>query len=374
MREATIAISQPSTAPRPLRVVHVVLSLQIGGLEAIVVNLVSRASRDMQVHLLCLESLGPLAHKLAGVEATIECIGSPTATVAQSVRALRRRLAQIEPDVVHTHNEKAHIHGALATFGWTTPALVHTRHGRGQVGSVLSRAANRLAVHRSRFIACVSADATAVARAEGARPDQLKVILNAIDVPSYDASGFAKRASTPKAVTVARLAPVKDIGTMLHAARLVKNMAPDFRLDIVGDGESRPELEQLSRDLGLSDTVTFHGASNDPRRYLSSATLFVQSSISEGISLTLLEAMAAGLPVVATDVGGNREVVDAGRTGLLVEPRNPQQLADAVLRVLGSPDHAVAMSGAARVRAERVFDLGRMVAEYEALYREAVDA
>ena len=343
-----------------------------GGLEGIVVNLVSHASRDVDVHLICLESLGPLALKLAGVRATVECIGTPNVTVTQSVRALRRRLAEIEPDVVHTHNEKAHIHGALATLGWTTPALVHTRHGRGQVGSVISKAANRLAVHRSRFIACVSADATAVARAEGARPEQLKVILNAIDVLSYDASDFEKRATTPRAVTVARLAPVKDIGTMLHAARSIKNTVHDFRLDIVGDGESRPQLERLSHDLGLTDTVTFHGASNDPRPYLSQATVFLQSSVSEGISLTLLEAMAAGLPVVATDVGGNREVVEVGRTGLLVEPRNPEQLAEATLRVLGNPDYAVSMSRAARTRAEHVFSLDRMVADYEALYREAV--
>jgi glycosyltransferase involved in cell wall biosynthesis len=350
----------------------VILSLQIGGLEGVVVNLVSRASRDVDVHVLCLESLGPLAQKLAGMRATVECIGTPNMSVTQSVRALRRRLAEIEPDVVHTHNEKAHIHGALATLGWSRPALVHTRHGRGQVGSIISKAANRLAIHRTRFIACVSADATAVARAEGARPEQLKVVLNAIDVSAYDVSNFESRAATPRAVTVARLAPVKDIGTMVRAARSIKNAVPDFRLDIVGDGESRPELELLSRELELTDSVTFHGASIDPRPYLSHATVFLQSSISEGISLTLLEAMAAGLPIVATDVGGNREVVEVGRTGLLVEPRSPEALAEATLRVLGNPATAVSMSRAARTRAEQVFSLDRMVADYEALYREAL--
>jgi glycosyltransferase involved in cell wall biosynthesis len=362
--------SSSRSVDQPPLVIHVVISFAIGGLEVLVADLARRARR-VRTHVICLESMGPLVQKLTGSAATVECIGTPRTPVLESVRTLRRRLTALAPDVLHTHNEKAHIHGALATLGWRRPPIVHTRHGRGQVETSLSWVANRLAVRRSRFLVCVSADAVDVARSEGAHPDQLRVILNAIDVRRYDGSDCPAHSERWDAVTVARLAPVKDLGTMLRAARIIKDAIPGFRLQVVGDGESRQELEQLSQTLGLADTVTFHGASSDPRPYLASARVFLQSSISEGISLTLLEAMASGLPIVATDVGGNREVVDHGRTGYLVPAQDPQALADAAIRVLANPAEAAAMSAAARLRAEERFDLDRMVDEYEALYLEA---
>lgn len=350
--------------------VHVIISFAIGGLEVLVAHLAGRA-RKVRAHVICLESLGPLASKLEGTGAAVECIGTPTTPVMTSVGVLRRRLAELAPDVLHTHNEKAHIHGTLATLGRRTP-IVHTRHGRGQVETRLSWIANRLAVRRTRFLVCVSADAVAVARSEGATARQLRVLLNAIDVQSFAADGYQDRSGQWKAVTVARLAPVKDLGTMLRAARIVRDANPAFRLHIVGDGASRTELEQQAASLNLQDTVVFHGASNDPRPYLADGNVFLQSSISEGISLTLLEAMAAGLPIVATDVGGNREVVEEGRTGYLVPAQDPGRLADATIRVLQDPQGATAMGRAARERAETLFDLDRMVDEYEDLYLEAI--
>lgn len=362
---------RPSAHTKPLFVVHVVISLQIGGLENVVVHLV-KGARRVRTHVICLETAGALAEKLEGTAVTVECIGTANISVLESARVLRRRLAELRPDILHTHNEKPHIHGALATLGWRRPPLVHTRHGRGQVETTLSRMAHRLAVHRSRFIVCVSADAVAVARSEGASEQQLRVLLNGIDVSAYDASNYARHAGNWRAVTVARLAPVKDIATMVRAARLLADMNSAFRLDIVGDGESKRDLEALARELNLQEVVTFHGATTNPRPYMADAAIFLQSSISEGISLTLLEAMAAGLPIVATEVGGNREVVERGKTGELVPAQNPAALAAAAKEILASPDRALAMSRAARSRAERLFDTRSMVESYEALYEEAL--
>jgi glycosyltransferase involved in cell wall biosynthesis len=352
-------------------VVHLVLSLDIGGLEAVVVNLAARASDGIEVTVVCLEARGALAERLVDRRINVECIGTPSTPVMASVRRLRRRLCELTPDVLHCHNQKALIHGSLATLGWRTPALIYTRHGRTRVSTLLTQAANRLGVHRSRFVVGVSDDASEIARREGARTSRLRVIRNGIDVQAYDAPGYHVRAGNAHAVTVARLAPVKDIGTLLRAARIVRRARGDFRLSIIGDGPSRPELEALSRELGLSETVTFHGASTDPRPFLADANIFVQSSTSEGLSLTLVEAMAAGLPVVATDVGGNAEVVKSQITGLLAPPRDPGALAEAILQILASPSAATAMSRSARARAEREFDVSRMVAEYEELYRQA---
>ena len=126
-------------------------------------------------------------------------------------------------------------------------------------------------------------------------------------------------------MTVGRLDPIKDQATLLRAVRVVCDRKPGFRLDIVGDGPSRPELESLRAELGLGEAVAFRGYQEDVRPFLSAADFFVLSSISEGISIALLEAMAAGLPAVATDVGGNREVILQGETGLLTPAGTPKR-------------------------------------------------
>src|SRR5262249_776717 len=152
---------------------------------------------------------------------------------------------------------------------------------------------------------------------------KLYTILNGIDVEH-----FAYRGPQPggPAVLVARLSPEKDVGTLIEAAARVVREEPSFRLEIAGDGVCMPELRERVREFGLEKHVTFLGQVSNVPELLARAGLFVLSSISEGVSLTLLEAMARGLPVVATDVGGNPEVVADGTTGLLVPARTPQAL------------------------------------------------
>jgi glycosyltransferase involved in cell wall biosynthesis len=365
------ALAGPAAPDRPIRVVHLVIALEIGGLEMVVASLARERSRRVQLHVVCLEGLGPVAARFAHAGVPVECIGDQETSVARSVIRLRRRLTQLRPDVIHTHNEKAHIRGMLATLGWwPRPALVHTRHGRSQAAGWAARLANRLAIWRSRYLVSVSRDASAILRAEGTRPERMRVIRNGIDLASHDTSTWRERVRR-RAVAVARLTPVKDFHTLLRAVRIVADVHADFHLDIVGDGPSRPELEALRRDLRLERHVTLHGAADDVRRFLAAATLFVQSSISEGISLTLLEAMAAALPVVATRVGGTPEVVDHGVTGMLVAPRDPAGLASAMLTVLNDRGLALSMSRSARARVEQFFSLEHMTASYESLYEQA---
>ena len=368
---ATPALAQRAASDTPIRVVHLVIALEIGGLEIVVANLARQIGRRFQLHIVCLEGLGPIATRLEHAGVAVECIGTPDTSVASSILRLRRRLQALRPDLVHTHNEKAHIRGALASLGlFPAPALVHTRHGETRATGWAAMA-NRLAVWRSEFIVSVSEKASAIGRAEGASVRRTRVIRNGIDLTD---SPFGFDCGTPRGrvVAIGRLTPVKDFATLLRAVRRVADLHPAFTLDLVGDGPSRPDLEQLSRQLGIEHHVTFHGARLDPRTLLAGARLFVQSSLSEGISLTLLEAMAAGVPIVATRVGGTPEVVDHGVTGLLVPPQDPAALADAILTLLADTRLADRMSRSARMRAEQEFDLRAMTASYEALYDEAV--
>lgn len=365
------ALATMRSVDRPIRVVHIVIALEIGGLEMVVASLAQQMRRRFQLHVICLEGLGPITSRFEHSGVAVECIGRPDTSIARSILTLRRRLKAIRPDVIHTHNEKAHIRGALATFGLRrAPALVHTRHGESRAAG-WAAVANRLAVWRSGFLISVSEQASAISRAEGAPSPRVRVIRNGIDIVRHDPA-VRRDAMRTRVVAVGRLTPVKDLPTLLHAVRIVADADASFRLDVVGDGLSRPSLERLCRELRLERHVTFHGTRDDVLGVLSEARLFVQASLSEGISLTLLEAMAAGVPIVATRVGGTPEVVDHGVTGLLVPPSDPEALAAAMLTVLNDRSMAQRMSDAARRRAERSFNVRQMAASYEALYEEAV--
>ena len=170
---------------------------------------------------------------------------------------------------------------------------------------------------------------------------------------------------------MARLSPEKDVANLIRAAAIVRRSDPDLRIEVAGDGQCLPELRRLVAELGLEGQVLLLGEVGDVAGLLARGRLFVLPSRSEGISLTLLEAMARGLPVVATRVGGTPEVVVDGETGLLVPPGDPAALADAILRLQRDPEAGRRMGEAGRPRVERIFDVRRMVAEYEALYVDA---
>jgi glycosyltransferase involved in cell wall biosynthesis len=212
---------------------------------------------------------------------------------------------------------------------------------------------------------CVSHDSARYAAAEGVPAARLSVLWNGIDLDRFPYRG--PQPAGP-AVTIARLSPEKDLQNLLQAVRQAADVQPAFRLEIAGDGPCRDELLKQASELRLGEHVRFLGEVRDITALLARASLFVLPSQSEGISLTILEAMASGLPVVATRVGGNPEVVDEGRTGLLVPARDPSALALAIGRLAGSFDAGQLMGRAARQRVEAHFDIRKMVARYEALY------
>jgi glycosyltransferase involved in cell wall biosynthesis len=200
---------------------------------------------------------------------------------------------------------------------------------------------------------------------QGIAAAKVKTIHNGIDL-----SRFAYQGPTADGpiVTVARLSPEKDIASLLRAAQRVLAAHPQAHFEIAGDGPCRDELKRLATELRVGGNVTFHGEVRDIPALLARARLFVLPSQTEGISLTLLEAQARGLPVVATAVGGTPEVVEAGVTGLLVPPRDADALARAINTVLASPADGIVMGRNGRARVESNFDICKMTQRYEALY------
>jgi glycosyltransferase involved in cell wall biosynthesis len=267
--------------------------------------------------------------------------------------------------IVHSHDNRAHLYATPAACLAGVGRVLNTRHYG--LAKMLSRRQARavalLALLTDHFV-CVSQDSARVAVAQGISPRKVTHLWNGIDLTRFQPGGDP----AGPAVLVARLSPEKDVATLLKATALVRRDAPDFRLEIVGDGVCMMELRQLAEELHLGDGVTFLGQRRDVPALLSRASLLVLSSLSEGVSLTLLEAMASGLPVVATRVGGNPEVVADGETGLLVPPADAPALAAALLRLHRDAEMRRRMGEAGRRRVERHFDVRGMVAAYERMY------
>jgi glycosyltransferase involved in cell wall biosynthesis len=206
---------------------------------------------------------------------------------------------------------------------------------------------------------------------------RVAVIRNGIEAgprPSPADRHAARRAlgiaaETFVAVSVARLDPVKDFGTLLDAFATVRRRAAGARLLIVGDGPERAAIAARAAQPDLDGAVHLIGFRSDVRALIAAADVYVNSSISEGISITILEAMAAGLPVVATAVGGTPEVLANGAGGLLVPSRDAERLASAILALAADPQRRAVLGAAGRRRLETSFTIDRMVDEYVATYR-----
>jgi glycosyltransferase involved in cell wall biosynthesis len=294
------------------------------------------------------------------------------AALAELVRLFRRE----RPDIVHANSSKAGVVGRLAALIARAPITVFTVHGwafRNTPGPAakLYLLLERVLRSATSLVICVSnVDRELGIRARACRADRTVVIWNAVDVAAAPQARPSTRSGSGsvQAVTVGRLhCPPKDFPTLFKAiARLDSEL---LHLDVVGDGPHRDLLESERTHLGLERVVEFLGSRGDVPSILATADLFVLATTYESLPISIIEAMAAGLPVIATDVGGVGELVLDGETGLLVPPRDPDALAAAIGRLTSDTALRQRMGAASRQRAISCFDLPRFRASHAAHYR-----
>lgn len=363
------------TISNNFKVLHIVISLETGGLERFVLDLIDVNNSQLDQIVVCLERKGDLTTPFETLS-----IDMPPGLQLSAAVKLARIARDHEVSLIHTHNEKAQFYGALAGLLAWVP-VVHTKHGKNSTDwrSILR---NNLAARLCKKIVAVSCDAAEqCVKTEMVPVAKVMTILNGVDTMRY--SRFIDQVESRRLLgynpdvpiigVVARLALVKDHAALLAACRLIKNDAHEFRLLVVGDGPLRGELEALAVSLGLEDEVTFTGSRSDVPELMQAMDVFVLSSRSEGISLTLIEAMACELPIVATSVGGNPEVVMAGETGFLVPSNDPAALAAKIIQLLKSPEMRQKLGIQGRRRAEREFSLSRATAQYANLYHSILN-
>ena len=360
-------------------VLQVVLSLDPGGTERLVTDLVTRLQPTMPMAVCCLDHMGAWGESLAARGIAVEALSRRPGfrpMLAASVASMADRTGA---RVLHCHQYSPFVYGALAHLAAPRLRVLFTEHGRlsDAPPSPKRRRLNPVLARLARRIFSVSHDLRRHMVAEGFPASRIEVVHNGIE-PGTDAAGDREAvracldvpASALVLITVARLDPVKDLGTLLRAVRHASKAVPDLVLAVVGDGPERDALERAAAAVDLGTTVRFLGHRDNARWWLAGADIYVNSSISEGISLTILEAMAAGLPVVATSVGGTPEVVD-GSCGLLVPARDPDRLAEALVALGGDRGLRLRLGAAARSRVLASFSLDRMVDTYRRAYEEA---
>jgi sugar transferase (PEP-CTERM/EpsH1 system associated) len=359
-------------------VVHVVHSLGVGGLENGVVNLATQTRAGVHHAVVCLTSAGPLRERL-GPDVPVWELGKGPGHDVRSLGRLVRLLRRLRPAIVHSRNWAA-FDAIFAARLAGVPVVVHGEHGRDVTDPEgrhprrrwLRRAASPLV---DRFVTVSDDLRRWLVEYIGIPARKVVTIPNGVDTVRFaPADPTAARATLGLAAhglvvgTVGRLDPVKDQAGLVRAfGRLVAEY-PETMLVIAGDGPCRADLQRLVETLGLSAMVRLLGERSDVPTVLAALDVFVLPSIAEGMSNTLLEAMASGLPLVASRVGGNPELVEEGVNGVLVQAQAPDALVAALRGYLDDP-HVRAVHGkASRQRAVAEFGLERMRAAYAELY------
>ena len=370
---------KPSSLP-PVRMLLVVDSLEVGGAERHVVDLASALQRKgHEVEVACSIADGP--------SKPLEETGVPVRPLTRRLvkrrvslayaRGIRKLLRESRFDLVHAHIYASAVAAAIATRGTGLP-LVVTEHTEASWQNRWARLCSRWTYRRARRIIAVS---TPIERRlierDGVPRELVTLIPNAVipvsgnppDLADTLPDGWSQR---PLVGVVARLQPEKGVATFLKAAAHVSKVSPEARFLVIGDGALREELLDLVGRVGLQERVRFLGYRAHARALTGLLDVLVVPSLTEGSPLIVLEAMAAGVPVVASAVGGIPDQVRHGEEGVLVPPGDPDALAGALGALLEDPAHAHRLGEAGRRRTENEFSHEALVRRIEAVYRVAL--
>jgi glycosyltransferase involved in cell wall biosynthesis len=372
--EAVSAIpiaNSPADRTAPLKIAHVGDSMEMGGAEKLTATLCRlQRGRGHTASVHCLYRLGVLGQELQAEG--FEVILHPRCSFFYLMRSLYRAFKRSVPDVVHCHNATAAILAALPARLAGVKTVIATRHGLVKPPYQLRRELKfALASHWCDWIVGVC---------EGTRTNLLAAPFAARDriIQIYNGAWPADSQAIPRPkngftlLSLGRLAPLKDHGTLLRAVSLMRVQHPDVQLWIVGGGPLESSLRKLTDELELNSCVTFFGEQGDVSPFMLAADLFVSSSVTEGLPVSLLEAMSVGLPAVVTDVGGMGEIARLSGAVTLVPSSDPEGMARALCDAIARRQELPKIGKLASRCYEQYFRPERMLDEYMSLYKPGI--
>ena len=356
---------------------QLVLSLSPGGTERLVIEICRQLAPTVESVVCCLDEPGEWAAEVTKLNIPVVALSRKAGFHPSLALRLARVISEHNIDVVHCHHYSPYVYGLLANALRPGVRLVFTEHGRlsNSAPSLKRRLVNPLLSWWPARLCAVSSDLKQFMVAEGFPERRIDVVYNGIDPGERPRPGQCAAARAALGIkkdafvigTVGRLDPVKNLSALLRAHAVVNARHPHAHLVVVGSGAEQPALQDEASRLGITHAVTFAGHRADVRFLMSGFDVYANSSMYEGVSLTILEAMATALPVVAASVGGNPEVVIDHETGLLV-PGHARAIADAVLTLAADRRLRHVMGDAGRWRVKRHFSLERMVEQYADAY------
>lgn len=370
---------------RPL-VVHVMYRFDVGGLENGVVNLINRMPAEHYRHaVLSLTGISDFRHRIRRDDVQFIALGKAPGHLIADYPRLYRLFRELRPAIVHTRNLAA-LEAAAPAWAAGVPVRIHGEHGR-DVGDLDGSNRKYQWVRRfyrpfvSHWVALSRDLEQYLIRRVGVPPQRIAQLYNGVDAdrfrPAEQTADMAadcpfRRPDHWLVGTVGRMQTVKDQTLLARAFVLLLERHPELRsrvrLVMIGEGPLRAESLAILEQAGAADMAWLPGERNDIPELLRSLDCFVLPSLAEGISNTILEAMASGLPVIATRVGGNPELVREGGTGVLVPPADAEAMAEAIARYAFAPTTAAECGRQARAEALGRFSMESMEAAYRGLY------
>ena len=356
-----------------LRVVHIISSMSVGGMEHFAVRMAAWQKRaGMEASILSLQGSGPLQAEAEAAGVSVHALGGSN----KAVRVLKGLLTicRLRPQIVHGHNQTS-VQYALLGKRMIGAKVLITAHGRGKSDYREPKQ------EEWRQVSAVTAVSEAVAEeiCDSLPVGRLSVILNGVETsvakrPREETrKSFGIDETEIVGTIVARIDAMKGHDTLLEACATLKRRNKEFTLLIVGDGVERGNRERLSCELNLPpDKVRFLGFRNDVPDILSASDFFLLPSLTEGLPLSVLEAMSHGLAVVATNVGGIPELVQEGVHGLLVPPKNQSSLANAIEQILMNPALRREMGRLGFSRVQKEFSFDAMMEKYSERYEQVL--
>ena len=379
----TSDVDRTATNRKPT-VCQLLHSLSIGGAEILAARIGRQLSGDYRFVYACLDDLGPLGQELADDGFTIRQLNRGNGLDYRCARRLRQLLREEQIDLLHAHQFTPYFYATLARAPSRTPPILFTEHGRfhPDFPSRKRMLYNRVAIsRRDRIVAVGEAVRQALITNEGFPANRVDRIYNGINLEPFLNTDYVEANkirtefniadSTFLIAHVARLDSIKDHLTAMRAVSRLVDAGVDAKLLIVGDGPERSTIERARAELSSSNII-IAGIRRDIPAILAAADAFLLTSLSEGIPLTVIEAMASSLPVVATDVGGLSEVVIQGETGFLAPARDALAISNHLRELVNQPARAAEFGAAGRALAKDRFSEQAMIASYSAAYSEMI--
>jgi glycosyltransferase involved in cell wall biosynthesis len=364
-----------------VKVLHLTYDMRIGGTEMVVKNIIQGADRSIfEMSIFCIEKpIGPWGIDLQKSGINIDAKERKPGFDIPLIFAIRKHLIANNIALLHCHQYTPWVYGVLAAFG-TKTNVIFTEHGRFYPDSstwkrkLINPWLGRITKH---ITAISQATKQALVDFENLPKEHVEVIYNGIQPIKVDPAKtleLRQQLKIPDNIlvlgTIARLDPIKNHKMMLDAFLLVLKAHPNAFLVIVGDGEEREKINKHIQTLGLEKNVLMPGYDPRPQHFLALMDIFLLSSLSEGTSMTLLEAMSLSKPCVVTDAGGNKEVIADGKNGIVTTNDDADEFSQAIMKLADDKALLNQYGAAGHKRFSRLFDVSVMVKRFSNLYEK----